>query len=72
MQNFDLQNYMTPREVARANRNAAICNDYKELRKELPGLRPWRCVTQIARKYELSVTSVANVLRSAGVLKSRA
>jgi hypothetical protein len=68
MQNFDITNYMTPREAAREKRNHSICSDYKQLRAEQPTLRPWRCVTAIARSYELSVTTIANVLRDAGLL----
>ena len=56
--NFEL-NLLTPAERARAERDARICADFKNLR---PKARPWRIFHVLADKYEISAMQVYNII----------
>lgn len=59
---------LTPAEEAMEARNAAICEDYKQMKEKA---RPWRIFASLARKYSMTPTNIYYVVSGAGLYKSR-
>ena len=65
--NFEL-NLLTPAERARAERDAMVCADFKNLR---PKARPWRIFNALADKYDISAMQIYNIITSNGLYSSK-
>lgn len=57
---------LTKKGQERAERNQAILKDYCLLLQERPDVKPWRIISTIAEKYNLTTITVRSILVSMG------
>lgn len=63
--------YMTQMERLRNERSEQICKQFRTLKEENAGFKPWRIIGIIARELEVSTQTVFNTLKAKGVYVSK-
>lgn len=63
---------LTPMEKQRAERNKHIIADFKKLNPEImeKGFKPYRTVSMLAKRYDMTPAGVRFVLTKAGVINT--
>lgn len=56
------EDFMTPSERQRAERNESINADYVSIMKDNPGIKPMRIYRVLAGKYSLSMTQIRSIV----------
>lgn len=61
-------NLLTPIQRAKEERNARICEDYKQMKGKA---RPWRIFSALAEKYNMTATNIYFVVTDSGLYTSK-
>jgi Mor family transcriptional regulator len=58
------QTLMTSKEKEREKRNSHIRADFARLRAEFPDASNWRIYGELAKRYDLTVMTIRNIMQS--------
>jgi Mor family transcriptional regulator len=58
------QQLMTEKEKALQKRNANIRADFARLREEFPDASNWRIYGELAKRYDLTVMTIRNIMKN--------
>jgi Mor family transcriptional regulator len=63
------QTLMTEKEKALQKRNANIRADFARIREEFPDASNWRIYGELAKRYDLTVMTIRNIMNSVIIKK---
>lgn len=58
---------MTEKEVEREKRNSNIRADFARLRAEFPDASNWRIYGELAKRYDLTVMTIRNIMKNVSI-----
>ena len=65
------QQLMTEKEKALQKRNANIRADFARLRAEFPDASNWRIYGELAKRYDLTVMTIRNIMKNEKDFKTK-